>query len=115
MVSVESLEAVIVATHRDKTATFLYQVVDEYGDHGYTTVGIGTESEYDAVRELADIHLAKRVDDRSITTVAEIEGPCCFVVLPWMNHDLVVKRVKLIREHSGDVFVRYFPHCDVTR
>ena len=115
MVSLESVESVVIVTPRDKMTTFVYQVVDEYRDAGYYPVGFGPRSEYDEMRLYTGVHLESVVDDGSCELLADVAAPLCVLILAWDKHDRVVSRVKSLRGRDDDVFVRYFPFCDVTR
>ena len=115
MVSLESVESVVIMTPRDKMTTFLFQVVDEYRDAGYYPVGYGPRAEYDEMHACTGVSLESVVDDGSYGVLASITAPLCVLVLAWDRHDSVVDSVKLLRERDDDVFVRYFPYCEVTR
>ena len=105
-----------VVTPREKMATFLSQVVDEYRDCGYVPVGYGPDSEYQEMRRhVADVTLEAVVDDQTADFLAAIWQPLCVVVLAYAKHEVAVDRIKMLREREDDVFVRYFPYCDVTR
>jgi hypothetical protein len=97
----------------EATATFLYQVIDEYRDGGYVPIGYG----YDAAHiiERCDAEVVSIVDDETVDSLIWISAPICLVVLEAHRHDEIVALVKFVRRRSDDVYVRWFPIREVTQ
>lgn len=113
-----------------KTASWLYQVVDEYRDAGYACVGYGAAAKGMAVLRFSDVTLDCIVDNNplkiglltpgtdipivDISHLTEIDEPLCCVVLAWNFLSEIKERVKAVRDRGDDVFVVAFPSPDVT-
>ena len=97
----------------EATATFLFQVIDEYRDGGYIPIGYGYDGSH--VLERANAEVVSIVDDETIDSLSWIAAPICLVVLEAHRHEEIVEMVKFVRRRSDDVFVRWFPIREVTQ
>lgn len=114
-----------------KTAAWLAQTVDLYGEAGYACVGYGAAAKGMALLRFAEVTLDCIADDNllkqglltpgtdipvvPVEHLAAIEEPLCCVVLAWNNLKEIKERVKAVRDHDDDVFVVCFPTPDVTK
>ena len=97
----------------EDTATFLFQVVDEYRDAGYIPLGYGYDGAH--IIEGTEIELETVLDDDTCEELVGVEAPICLVVLEAHRHDEIVALVKFVRRRDDDVFVRWFPTREVTQ
>ena len=97
----------------EATATFLYQVIDEYRDAGYVPIGYGYDGAH--IIDRADAEVVTVVDDDTCEELVGILAPICLVVLEAHRHEEIVALVKFVRRRDDDVFVRWFPTREVTQ
>lgn len=113
----------------ERTADFLAQTVDMYGDAGYACVGYGAAAKAQVVLNYAGVDLDVVVDDNplkvglvtpgrnipivDVSHLAKIDAPLCVVVTAWNYYAEIMGRIKAVRDRGDDVFVRYFPAPEI--
>ena len=113
------------------TATWLYQIVDEYRDAGYACVGYGAAAKGMTLLNYSAVTLDLIVDDNllkvglltpgsdipilSTQALTKIDDPLCCVILSWNFAEEIKRRIKAVRDRDDDVFVQCFPSKSVTQ
>jgi len=111
------------------TATWLYQVVDEYRDAGYSCVGYGAAAKAMTMLNFSQVNLDWIVDDNpmkqgsftpggntpivGVDFLERIKTPLCIVITAWNFSREIVQRIRAVRQNDDDVFVRYFPNREI--
>lgn len=111
------------------SATWLFQVVDEYRDAGYACVGYGAAAKGMTMLRYAEVTLDCIVDDNplkiglltpggdipivAVDHLVSIDAPLCCVVMSWNFWSEIIDRVKAVRNRDDDVFCRYFPQHEI--
>ena len=109
----------------ESTATWLFQIVDEYRDSGYAPIGYGAAAKGNTLLNFSQVDLDCIVDDnplkiglltpgRNIPIVdihhlEKISDPICVVVLAWNFYSEIRDRITKVRNRKNDIFVRVFP------
>lgn len=113
-----------------QSAAFLSKVATNYRSIGYAVVGYGAAAKGNTVLNAINRPLLDCIIDEnllkvglltpganfpiaSLDSIQQIDRPMCVVVLAWNFFDEIVKRVREVRGRTDDVFVRYFPTCEV--
>ena len=101
--------------------------IDEYRHYGHAIIGYGAAAKGMTLINASDIHLDAVVDDNPLkqglfcpgTVIPVVSSDyingftdrdsIVFVPLAWNFYDEIVKKIKTIRNHENDMFLRYFP------
>ena len=101
--------------------------IDEYRHYGYAVVGYGAAAKGMTLINASDIHLDAVIDDNPLkqglfcpgTAIPVVSSDyikgfgdrdrIVFVPLAWNFYDEIVKKIRNIRNHENDMFIKYFP------
>jgi SAM-dependent methyltransferase len=116
-----------------KDITFnLKNTIDEYRENGYSIIGYGAAAKGMTLLNFGDISMDYIIDDNELKhdlltpgTNILIKGidllsgiksdKILFVPLAWNFYDEIYKRIKIVRDNSNDVFIRYFPKIEINK
>ena len=101
--------------------------LDEYQHYGYAIIGYGAAAKGMTLINASDIHLDAVIDDNPLkqglfcpgTTIPVVSADyikgftdrdrIVFVPLAWNFYPEIVKKIRNIRNHENDMFIKYFP------
>ena len=101
--------------------------IDEYRHYGYAVVGYGAAAKGMTLINASDIHLDAVVDDNPLkqglfcpgTAIPVVSSDyikgfgdrdsIVFVPLAWNFYEEIVRKIRNIRNHKNDIFIKYFP------
>jgi SAM-dependent methyltransferase len=107
--------------------TKLKEQIDVYRSYGHAIVGYGAAAKGMTLLNASDIHLDAVVDDNTLkqglfcpgTAIPVVSSDyikgftnrdsVVFVPLAWNFYAEIVQKIKNIRNHENDIFLRYFP------
>ena len=110
---------------------FFSNVIKRHREQGIPVVGFGAPAKGNTLMNFADIGPDFTIDENplkqglycpgvnvpiyGIEKLKEFDShkPICFVPLAWNFYDEIVKKIKIARPDSNDIFVRYFPTKEI--
>lgn len=114
--------------------TDLKNAIESFRDEGWHIVGYGAAAKGMTLLNYSGIKLDFIVDDnklkqnrftpgqgipivssQAITNIPNDGKNVLFIPLAWNFFDEIKKKIKLVRNNSNDVFMKYFPEVNVTK
>lgn len=114
-----------------EVSKFFSGVIKRYREQGIPVVGFGAPAKGNTLMNFAGIGPDFTIDENplkqglycpgvnvpiyGIDKLKEFDAntPICFIPLAWNFYEEIVKKIKLARPDSSDIFVRYFPTQEI--